>query len=95
MSTKKKLDKQRKKVAKLEKKLDKQRRRLAKLEQRAARGGAPKPRRLKKKCCRKYRKKGKYCKRCPVRAVRAVPRDQMASRKDRMAQRSSSGSSQP
>ena len=24
------------------------------------------PKRLKKKCCLKYQKKGKYCKRCPV-----------------------------
>ena len=24
------------------------------------------PKKLKKKCCRKYRKKGKYCKKCPL-----------------------------
>lgn len=24
------------------------------------------PAKLKKKCCKKYRKKGKYCKKCPL-----------------------------
>ena len=24
------------------------------------------PPKLKRKCCRKYRKKGKYCKKCPL-----------------------------
>jgi hypothetical protein len=31
---------------------------------------AKKAKPLKKKCCKKYLKKGKYCKRCPVAAAK-------------------------
>ncbi len=27
---------------------------------------AEQPKKLKKKCCKKYKKKGKYCKKCPL-----------------------------